>query len=93
MMMNTVMLCFIFLFLQQGDQEVGETSPSDLWTSRPLDLSRWYFQKEDKTKLFEGSSVDALIAPPDPSNMKTEFVSIIINSSCYIIFHKSFYKK
>ena len=56
--------------------EAGETAPIDLWAPKPVDRKRWYFQREDKTKVLEGSSVDALIAQPvsDTTNMKSEFV-------------------
>lgn len=64
--------------MQDEAEEIGETAPSDLWSPKQLDrLSLWYFQQEDKTKLLslEGTSVDALVTPPDPANLKTEFVS------------------
>ena len=73
------LLCNVLVFMQEEQKEIGETSPSDLWSPKPLDTKRWYFQREDKTKVLEGSSVDALIAMPDPTNTKLEFVSIILN--------------
>lgn len=62
---------------------VGETAPSDLWEPKQLDKSLWYFQSEDKTKMINlepGSSVDMLMAPPDPTSLKSEFVSVCMTS-------------
>lgn len=55
--------------------EIGETAPRDLWMSKPLDFSHWYFHHDDKSKLLtliEGSSVD--ITKRDPTDTRSEFV-------------------
>ena len=71
------MVCqFNSLNLQEEVEEVGETAPKDLWTSKPLDFSHWYFQHDDKTKLLtviKGSSVD--VAKRGSTDSTSEFVS------------------
>ncbi|XP_064396100.1 intermembrane lipid transfer protein VPS13C-like isoform X3 [Halichondria panicea] len=69
---------------KDSDVEIGETSPLDLWETRPVDSSSWYLNPPVPSRNVEGTSVDQAMPLEEVFDVD-EKLSLVIDSLLVLV--------